>query len=47
MWKPEKPSEEVIFALRMFMLRFNLTPADIFKVMVALDKENGNVDKTK
>jgi hypothetical protein len=38
----ERPSEEIIFAFRMMMLKYNLGPQDILKIMVALDKEKGS-----
>lgn len=41
------PSADVVFAVRMLMVRFGLTRADLFKVMVALDKEDKNVAVSK
>jgi len=35
----KKPKPEIVFAMRMFMLKYNLTPADILKILVVL--ENG------
>jgi hypothetical protein len=34
-----KPAAEVCFAFRMMMLKYNLSPGDVFKIMVSLDKE--------
>jgi hypothetical protein len=34
-----KPEAEVCFAFRMMMLKYNLSPGDVFKIMVSLDKE--------
>ncbi len=34
-----KPAPEVCFAFRMMMIKYNLSPGDVFKIMVSLDKE--------
>ncbi len=33
------PPAEVLFAVRMIMVKHNLSPSDIMKVLAALDKE--------
>jgi len=33
------PPAEVLFGVRMLMIKHDLTPADMFKVLAALDKE--------
>jgi len=35
----ERPNAEVLFAFRMMMIKYGLTPGDILKIMVALDQE--------
>jgi hypothetical protein len=35
----DTPGPEVLFAMNLLMVRYNLTPADIMKVLAALDKE--------
>jgi hypothetical protein len=36
--KSERPSAEIVFAVRMFMLKNNLRPIDMLKILVALEK---------
>lgn len=36
----EAPTQEMMFALRMLMVKYNLSPGDIMQVLCALDKEN-------
>ena len=36
----EQVPAEVTFAFRMLMIKYGLTPADILRVMVTLEKEN-------
>lgn len=40
-----KPSADVVFAVRMMMIRYNLTPADMLRILVVIDK--GGPDETK
>jgi hypothetical protein len=35
----EKPPAELLFATHMFMVKHNLSPADIMRILVTLDKE--------
>lgn len=35
-----KPSAEVVFAFRMFCVRYHLTPADVMKIMVAMERKD-------
>lgn len=37
----EKVAEEIIFSVRMLMIKYNLTPADMLRVLVTIDKERG------
>lgn len=39
----EAPSQEVMFAFRMMMAKYHLTPADVMKILVTLDKEKAPV----
>jgi hypothetical protein len=34
-----KPTPEVCFAFRMMMMKYNLSPLDVMKIMVSMDKE--------
>jgi hypothetical protein len=34
----QKPSADVIFAVRMLMIRYGITPAEMMKILVAIDK---------
>jgi hypothetical protein len=39
MFNGEPIPEEIIFAVRMMMVKYGLTPADIMRIMVALEKQ--------
>jgi hypothetical protein len=39
MFNGEQIPAEVLFAMRMMMLKYKLTPADIMRIMVALEKQ--------
>jgi len=34
-----KPAAEVCFAFRMMMMKYNLAPIDVMKILVSMDKE--------
>lgn len=34
------PSPEIVFAFRILMVRYNLSPVDVLGVLAAIDKEN-------
>lgn len=37
-----KPSADVVFAVRMLMVRYGITPAEMMKILCSLDKENNH-----